>query len=85
MKYKGKRPGIKKPIVEGIVGRRKVADPSLRRRIGDFVNSEQLIDRLRKPHWYRKRVVTDSGEVLRDVDHPLSEHRDRGSAKPKKG
>jgi hypothetical protein len=31
---------------------------------------------------YIERVVTEGGEVLRDVDEPLSEHFGHGSDKP---
>jgi hypothetical protein len=31
---------------------------------------------------YIERVVTEEGEVLKDVDEPLSAHRDHGSDKP---
>ncbi len=71
--FKHKRPGSKKPIAEGFTGR------ELRKSVGDFVDKERLIDR--ENDRYREKVVTDSGEVIRDVDEPLSEHRDHGSAK----
>jgi hypothetical protein len=31
---------------------------------------------------YVEHVVTETGEILRDVDEPLSDHFGRGSAKP---
>ena len=31
---------------------------------------------------YIEHVVTEEGEVLKDVDEPLRAHRDHGSAKP---
>ncbi len=74
--FKHKRPGSKKPIAEGFTGR------ELRKSVGDFVDKERLIDR--ENDRYREKVVTDSGEVIRDVDEPLSEHTDRGSAKLKR-
>ncbi len=74
--FKQKRPGSNKPIAEGFTGR------ELRKSVGDFVDKERLIDR--ENDRYREKVVTDSGEVIRDVDEPLSEHRDYGSAKFKR-
>ena len=41
---------------------------------------ERTIDR-RNDH-YRERIVDSEGNVVRDVDEPLSEHRGRGDAKP---
>jgi hypothetical protein len=50
---------------------------------GQLVRVEQSIDR--EDDSYRKKVtVVDTGEVLREVDHPLSEHSGRGSAKPRR-
>lgn len=48
---------------------------------GDLVRVDQSIDR--ENDSYRKKVtVVDTGEVIRKVDHPLSEHTGRGSDKP---
>ena len=45
-----------------------------------FVRISRLVDR--ENDRYRESVEdTKTGEVIRDVDHPLSEHRGRGSAK----
>ena len=74
--FKQKRPGVKKPLAEGFTGR------ELRQSEGDFVQKERLIDR--ENDRYREKVVTVSGDIIRDVDEPLSEHKDRGSAKFKK-
>lgn len=71
---KARRPGYKKPIWEAKVG----AD--VHRKTGRWSHVEQHIDRLNNR--YRKIVVDeDTGEVLRDVDEPLSVHTGRGSAK----
>jgi hypothetical protein len=44
---------------------------------------ERLIDRRRDR--YRERITDPrTGKILRDVDEPLSAHRDRGSAKRRK-
>ena len=43
---------------------------------------EQTVDR--ENNRYRKRVVdSQTGEILRDVDHPLTDHQGYGSAKKK--
>ena len=49
----------------------------------ELVRVERSIDR--ENDSYRETVTAiDSGEVLRKVDHPLSEHKGRGSDKPTK-
>lgn len=69
------RPGVKKPLAEGFTGFK------LRRTVGDHVEKTRLIDR--ENNRYMERVVTENGEVLRDVDHKLTDHVGRGSAKPR--
>jgi hypothetical protein len=50
---------------------------------GHLMEKERIIDR--KNNNYKELVVnTDTGEVVRDVEQPLSEHTGRGSAKHKK-
>lgn len=50
---------------------------------GRLVRVDQSIDR--KNDRYRKKVaVVDTGEVLRKVDHALSQHTGRGSDKPRR-
>jgi hypothetical protein len=77
LRLKAKSPGEKKPFME-----QKIGDSYswARDRWMDFV---MVIDR--RNDRYRKRVVDpETGEVLRDVDEPLTEHTGRGSArKPK--
>ena len=73
--FKHKRPGTKKPLAEGFAGREK------RKSVGDFVSKERLIDR--ENDLYRETVVTDSGEVIHNVEESLSKHRGHGSAKSK--
>jgi len=46
-----------------------------------WVFKNQVIDRLNNR--YKERIVAPDGTVLRDVDHPLTEHQGRGSAKRK--
>jgi hypothetical protein len=48
---------------------------------GILVDKVRVIDR--DQNLYREVVQNaDTGEVLRKVEHPLSDHRDRGDAKP---
>jgi hypothetical protein len=48
-----------------------------------WMDVEQVVDR--RLNRYRKRVVDpETGEVLRDVDEPLTDHQRYGSAKPKR-
>lgn len=50
---------------------------------GNLMHKERIIDR--KNNVYRERVVnTDTDEVVRDIEEPLSEHINHGSAKHKK-
>jgi hypothetical protein len=50
---------------------------------GNLMHKERIIDR--KNDYYKEKVVnTDTGEVVRDVEHQLSKHTDHGSAKFKK-
>ena len=39
----------------------------------------------RKKNCYKEMVINvDTGNIVRDVEHPLSEHTGRGSAKPRR-
>jgi hypothetical protein len=50
---------------------------------GNLMHKERIFDR--KNNLYKERVVnTDTGEVIREVEHPLSDHTGHGSAKRKK-
>lgn len=70
------------PIFEGFKGHEARRDPNN----PGIVYKERSIERGAKgspTKRYRELVVDhQTGEVLRDVDEPLSDHRDRGSAKP---
>jgi hypothetical protein len=71
---KQKRPGVKKPIYEQVSG------DDLHRKTGLWSRLLRVIDRL--GNRYREEIFnSDTGEILRSVDEPLTEHRDRGSAK----
>lgn len=63
---KHKRPGVRKPLAESFSGVER------RKSVGDLVQKFRLIDR--QNDRYMERVVTEHGEVLRDVDHKLTEH-----------
>lgn len=71
---KHKRPGLKRPIYEEVSG------DDLYRKTGLWSRVLQVIDRQNNRY---KKVVTnaETGEVLRSVDEPLSDHKDRGSAR----
>lgn len=65
-------------------GRRKVRQEffygaDLRRSEGDYVYKEREIDRAGDR--YRELVKDHNGEVLRDVEEPLSQHLGRGSVR----
>ena len=49
---------------------------------GNLMHKDRIIDR--ENDFYKEKVVnTDTGEVVRDVEGPLTKHKDRGSAKHK--
>jgi len=51
--------------------------------VGNLMQKERIIDR--KNNIYKELVVnTDTGEVVRDVEHPLTDHKGHGYAKYKK-
>jgi hypothetical protein len=73
---KQKRPGYKQPIYESVSG------DDLHRATGQWNELTREIDR--ENDRYRERIVNpQSGEVIRHVDEPLTNHTGRGSAKPK--
>jgi DNA-directed RNA polymerase subunit RPC12/RpoP len=76
---KHKRPSVRrrKPIFQSFTGYEQGRDPSRPR----LVYKEDVID---YENDRRRELVVDqrTGEVIRDIDHTLSEHRGRGSAKP---
>ena len=50
---------------------------------GNLMGKERIIDR--KNNYYKELVVnTDTGEIVRDIEQPLSDHTGHGSAKRKK-
>jgi hypothetical protein len=50
---------------------------------GNLMSKERIIDR--KNNYYKELVVnTDTGEIVRDIEQPLSDHTGHGSAKRKK-
>lgn len=71
---KHKRPGFKKPIYEEVSG------DDLHRKTGLWSKFLRIIDR--QNNRYKEEIVnSETGEVLRSVDHPLTDHTGRGSAK----
>jgi hypothetical protein len=50
---------------------------------GQLVNKVRIIDR--ENNKYKEQVSdADTGEIIRDVEHPLTDHTEHGSAKFKK-
>jgi len=79
MRTKGYAGGLSK--TKGLLFESTVGD-SLSVSLGRFVKIVQHVDHETKR--YIKKVVDPvTGDVLRDVDEPLSEHQGRGSAKPR--
>jgi len=71
---KVRKAGVRKPVLETVSG------DDLTVATGRWVHRERTIDRAGDR--YRERVVDPlTGDVIRDVDEPLSGHRGRGSAK----
>jgi hypothetical protein len=78
VKARQKRPGISGYLVEMFVGKqpRKALGGVIIGWVDKFWRKDKSADR------YIEHVVTEEGEVLKDVDEPLSAHRDHGSDKP---
>ena len=73
---KHKRPGHKKAIYESVSGE------DLHRATGQWSQLTREIDR--ENDRYKEVIVNpQTGEVIRQVDEPLSDHTGRGTAKPK--
>jgi hypothetical protein len=71
---KARRPGVSRPVLESVSG------DDLTVSTGAWVHRERTIDR--SGGRYRERIVDPwTGEVIRDVDEPLHDHRGHGSAK----
>ena len=71
---KAKSPGMRKPFLELKQG------DDLHRVTGLWSSLLRVIDRRRNR--YQEQIVDiESGEILRNVDEPLTDHRGRGSAK----
>lgn len=74
LSLKHKRPGFKKPIYEEVSG------DDLHRKTGLWSKLRRVIDR-QNNHYKEEVVNSETGKVLRSVDHPLTDHTGRGSAK----
>jgi hypothetical protein len=73
-----KRPGIRGWLVEMVVGKQPRKGPG-----GVFIEWVDKYWRIDKPSdRCIEHVVTETGEVLRDVNEPLSRHFGHGSDKP---
>ena len=73
---KHKRPGHKKPIYESVSGE------DLHRDTGQWSQLTREIDR--ENNRYKEVIVKpQTGEIVRHVDEPLTDHTGRGSAKSK--
>jgi hypothetical protein len=71
---KHRSPGFKKPRHEEVV------KPDLHRKTGRLRWLTRVIDRVR--YRYREHITdVETGDVLRSVDEPLTEHVDRGSVR----
>jgi hypothetical protein len=66
-------PGQIKPYREWVSGDELHRDSGERRRV------ERVIDHERRR--YIERITDEAGNVVRDVDEPLSDHRGRGAAR----
>lgn len=71
---KHRRPGFRKPIYEEVGG------DDLHRKTGVWSKLLRIIDR--QNNRYVERITNvESGEIIRAVNEPLTEHTGRGSAK----
>jgi hypothetical protein len=59
--------------------REQTSGDELHRDSGEWRRVSRVVDR--EHDRYTERIVDAAGNVVRDVDEPLSEHRDRGAAK----
>ena len=67
LKIKHRRPGVSRPIQEVFTGKTKSDS-------GHLVEKFRSIDR-GKDRYIEKVIDVETGEVWRDVDEPLSEHK----------
>jgi hypothetical protein len=75
---KARHLGGKKPYVEQTDG------DDLHRKCGRWMKLHRRIDRESK--WYDERITDPStGRVVRECGEPLTAHRDRGSARKRRG
>jgi hypothetical protein len=75
---KARHRGEKEPYVEQTVG------DDLHRQSGHWMKLHRRIDRERK--WYDERIADPlTGKVVRECSEPVTAHRDRGSARKRRG
>jgi hypothetical protein len=72
-----KRPGDRRPYIEDR------ALPSYSHRYDKVVLREQIIDR-ENDRYFERVTHYETGEVIHEIDEPLSQHRGHGSAKKSK-
>jgi hypothetical protein len=74
LSLKGRRPGLRRPFVELKTGQEWF------RKLGRWHRLFRRIDH--EADRYSERITdAETGEVVRELEEPLSEHRGRGSAK----
>ena len=74
LSFKARKAGRARPFAEGKVG------DDLHRKSGRWFRLERVVDRAR--NWYLE-IISDrtTGEVIRHVEEPLSEHTGHGAAR----
>lgn len=76
--FKAKTQGKGKPYLEGRTG------DDLHHKTGKWMLLERVTDRAK--NWYKELIIhSETGKVVRHCEEPLTDHRDRGSAKKKPG
>jgi hypothetical protein len=72
-RMKAKHAGDKRPFLESVSG------SELHRDTGEWRDVQRVVDR--EGDHYSERITDVAGNVVREVDEPLSDHRGHGAAK----
>jgi hypothetical protein len=72
-RMKAKHAGDKRPFLESVSG------SELHRDTGEWRDVQRVVDR--EGDHYSERITDEAGNVVREVDEPLSDHRGHGAAK----
>jgi hypothetical protein len=72
-RIKARHTGDKRPFVESVSG------SELHKDSGEWRDIQRLLDR--EGDHYTERITDDAGNVVREVDEPLSDHQGHGAAK----